>query len=68
MKSYDGKFHGVVVEHNPKGQNIYDIPGFRERNGDGPPPPAIVNYDRVICEADHSGKWYAVPLSQLEQD
>ena len=51
-------YSGEVVEHNPKGQNIFDVKGYNE-NRAGWPRLKIADFDRILVKADHDGKWHA---------
>ncbi len=56
-------YTGVVVDHNPRGESIYDIPGFDEHRAGQPGPTS--KHDRVVVRADHDGKWHAQDLKSL---
>jgi hypothetical protein len=61
----DGEpYYGSVIAHNRSGEDIYRIPGYAEKRAGNPN--RIVNFDRVVVEAEHDEKWHAQDLEGLQ--
>jgi hypothetical protein len=58
------RYSGSVIAHNPSGENIYRIKDYEGKRAGNPN--GVVNFDRVVVEADHDRKWHAQDLEGLE--